>query len=120
MCHPSSTHFAWINARQSLRTLPVRTRLRRYWAPDNIVDDKVDPMFVSLPLHVDGYQLSTVLPAALPRVNGLKPYLRNPTDGPTPAGWGVAEAAWLAAGSNGQVESQPPDQGDSLHLRRVR
>ena len=36
------------------------------------------------------------------RLNGLKPYGRNPPNGPTPVGWGVAEAAWLAAGSNGQ------------------
>ena len=39
------------------------------------------------------------------RLNGLKPYGRNPPNGPTPVGWGVAEAAWLAAGSNGQNPS---------------
>ena len=43
------------------------------------------------------------------RLNGLKPYGSDPAsgvppapNGPTPVGWGVAEAAWLAAGSNGQ------------------
>ena len=48
------------------------------------------------------------------RLNGLKPYGSDPAsgvspapNGPTPVGWGVAEAAWLAAGSNGQENAIP-------------
>ena len=44
------------------------------------------------------------------RLNGLKPYGSDPAsgvppapDGPTPEGWGVAEATWLAAGSIGHA-----------------
>ena len=36
------------------RLSPLRT-------PDEVVDDEVDPMFVSLILHVDSIQLSTIL-----------------------------------------------------------
>jgi hypothetical protein len=46
--------------------------------------------------------------ASVAERNGLKPSGSDPAsgvppapDGPTPEGWGVAEAAWLAAGSNG-------------------
>ena len=53
------------------RLLPLRT-------PDEVIDDEVDPMFVSWILHVDSIQLSTMFAMALPGINGLKPVWRNP------------------------------------------
>ena len=47
--------------------------------PDEVVDDEVDPMFITLIIHVESTpDINGVLKPLLPAINGRKPFRRNP------------------------------------------
>jgi hypothetical protein len=57
-----SAHLPSIDSRQRAATGLTKTDLRRLGAPDEVVDDQVDTMLVSLVLHVEmiGYDNSEI------------------------------------------------------------
>ncbi len=61
------------------RDLAREDRLASLRTPDEVVDDKVDSMFVALILDVGSPPtINGIIKAVLPEINGLKPSWRNP------------------------------------------